>query len=191
MRAVGILFFDWEGTGWSEVYPLQVADYTTALAVLTTTKNLRLAMMAPDINLIGARISDTDVKGDSFPTGFLFPTTGTYVPGAGEKTFATDYALRCGLYGGPAKRSVRFVRGVSNLNIDGNGHYIPTAAWDATLDAWLNQLIASVSIATRIKGAVAPPYYAFTPILSASIQEMENRKVGRPFGLSRGRRLIA
>jgi hypothetical protein len=191
MNALGILFFQQADFGWSEVYPLIVSDYAGAATKLAQINTDRLAMLLSDVTLIGSRISDTDVKGDSYPTGLTVPTHGTYTAVAGEETFQPTYALRVALFAGTLKRGSRFVRCVPSGAITMQGFYTPEAAWDTALDTWLAYLIGNVSIATRIKGAVAPPFFTFTAITATAIRDMEKRACGRPFGLSRGRRVIA
>lgn len=191
MNAFGTLFFDYGRTGWSETYPLDVADYSDALVKLTSLLGHRLALAGPDVNLIGSRISDTDVKGDSFPTGFTIPSPGTWTYGAGEGGFNSNYALRIAIASGTVHRGSRWIRVIPSKQINDVGGFTPIAGYTTALNAFLADLVSHTSLAHKIPGAVAPPFYVFNACTSAIVSTMQRRQVGRPFGEPRGRRLIA
>lgn len=191
MRAFGILFFQQKQSGWSEVYPLNTASYASAAAALASIATERLELALPDVILIGSRVSDTDVKGDSSPSGISVPALGTWTAVGSEATMQTDYALRLKVFAGTALRSSRFVRGIPFGNLSTDGSFSPEAGYLTKLNDYIAALITNASVGTRIKGAVAPPFYAFSPITSISVLDMERRQVGRPFGQPRGRRVIA
>ena len=185
--AIGLL----EQPGWSEVYGFNVADYTAAVTALGNLANARQATLAPDCSIIGARISDSDVKGDSFPTGITFPSVGTYNPGGAMTTYNPQMALRFLWNAGPTKRGSRFLRCIPKDSVSASGLFTPVAGFSTVLLTYLGLVESEVSMATKIPGAVAPPFYTFTAYTGFTEFNMEKRAIGRPFGLSRGRRLVA
>jgi hypothetical protein len=189
----GILKFNCasQAAGWSEVYPLNAASYSVAAANLGAIATARLGMLYSDVSLVGGLLSDTALKGDSFPTGIGFPQAGTYTS-MSTGTGLITLALRCEAYASFLKRGARFLRGLPNGLVGAGGVYTPITLWSTAFAAYATLVTNYVSIATKIRGAVSPPFYTFESITSfVLISQLESRKVGRPFGLHRGRVLIA
>lgn len=190
MNLFGILFFQYLDFGWSEVYPITASDYPTGLAVLLAVKNTRLAILDSTVSLIAARVSSVDVKGDSYPISWSFPQVGTFSSGAG--TANLDLAIRIKFFAGVLKRSNRFLHGLPLSQVAAGGVLTTTGPWSTALAAWVTEVENNCSIATKLHGAVVPPFYTFTAITGSSeVLIAEGKKVGRPFGLPHGRRLIA
>jgi hypothetical protein len=192
MLAFGILkinAYSW-GAGWSEVYPINAPSYAAAATIMQALAGFRMACACTDVTLMGTLLSDTAVKGDSYPMGVSLPQPGTgFSP---TSTGQISLALRLQITGGVLKRSARFVRALPTFLIGAGGSYTPVSAFTTALNTFLAYLIANVSIATKIHGAVSPPFYSFTAITGATlVAALEARKIGRPFGLHRGRLLIA
>lgn len=190
-RYVCTLFANFASSGWSEVYPVVAASPSAAATVLDSLVTLRAALSVSDVSFVGARISDTDIKNDSWPTGVSTPFLGTFAVAPADLTYNPQIAVRLLSFGGGLVRGSRWLRGVPKSQLNAEGGYAPTSPWLTALAAYTAYLIANVSIATKIKGAVAPPFYTFTAITAVTSKGSEKRNIGRPFGLSRGRRLIA
>lgn len=190
MNAMGILFFQAGATGWSEVYPMNVASYAAAATDLAGIATDRLALLVSDASLIGSRISDSDVKGDSYPTGIV-PTVGTFATTPTDGTYYEGIALQNKVFGSTTKRSTRYLHALPKSQINSFGAYLPTAPFTTAYNTWVAKMIANVSIATKIKTAIVPPFYTFTPITAITEEGAVKRAIGRPFDLPRGRRLIA
>lgn len=188
---IGILFGRSGDDGWSEVYPITAADYTSAALVLTAVRTARVDMMCPDASLIGDRLSDTDIKGDSFDTGTSYPIPGTFTATPAPTTFNPALAVRVKVSAGTLRRGSRWVRAIPNNCVSSTGVYVPTSAFATIMDAYLNELKSGTCIATRNKGAISPPFFTFSPVTATSVQGLEKRNIGRPFALPRGRREIA
>lgn len=171
--------------GFSEVFIISAVDYNAAAANLTNIAAARLPLMCPDADLIGSSLSDTAVKGDSFPTG-IANSAGTYTTG-GATTYNPDIALRQNLFAGALKRAKRFLHMLPKDQLDANGKFAPTAGFTTALTAWQNAVIANATIGTRIKGAVTPPFYSTSSITSITDGGAEKRAIGRPFSPLRGR----
>lgn len=177
--------------GWSETYFMTSASYADAATALASIAAKRIATLSSDCELVGGLISDTDVKGDSYPTGLIFPTVGTWAVFGTDPTSNIVLAMRVKFFGGTTKRGSRWVHGIPKSQISAGGFYTPTGPFITALSAYLDQVEGSCSIGTRIKGAVAPPFYALTAYTAYTEEGVEKRNIGRPFGLYRGRRLIA
>lgn len=192
MRAFGTLFINGGNFGWSEVYPMNVADYPTAVTNMTTTLTKRLALLVSDLAVVGMRISDSDVKGDSYPTGLTFPQVGTFAVAPADATYNADLAIRAEFVGALTQRSQRWIRGLPKSQVSNVGAYAPTGPFTTALTSYLAQVLSTCAAAHRIPGAVTAPFYTFTNYSGYTlVGNLLSRKLGRPFGLSRGRRLVA
>lgn len=191
MRFMGTLFFNVYQFGFSETYPIEDTDYASAAAKLLAIKNDRLALAVNDVELVGARLSDTDTKNDSYPLGWSFPQAGTFATTPTDLTYNAEVALRIRIFGGALKRSHRFLHAVPKSQVNADGFKALTGPFATALTTWLGAIEADVSIATKLKGVVVPPFYVYTAITGTEVDDMEGRKIGRPFDLPRGRRLIA
>jgi hypothetical protein len=179
-----------EGYGFSETYPIQASDPATCQTILAPIFAARVATLTPDNYLAGSRISDTDVKGDFWPTQLAKDTPGTF--GSSDHTFQIpEAALAWKGQAPPFKQGTRWLHAIPNSQMV-NGVYTPLTAWTTAVTAFLNLLIAGqVCIATRLKTAVVPPFYFYLPIINGTPLRLAKRNVGRPFGLPVGRRLVA
>lgn len=187
----GILFGRSGDDGWSEVYPIIGDDYAAAALTLGAIRLARLAMMCVDAQYTADRLSNVDIKGDSFSTGQDYPQLGSFTATPAPATYNPVMAVRLKITAGTMKRGSRWVRAIPNNCISANGFYLPTAPFVTAIDALITILKSSTSIATRIKGAVVPPFFTFTPVTDAVVMGLEKRDIGRPFDLPRGRRVVA
>lgn len=176
--------------GWSETYFMTVPDYTTAASQISSIVNARIPLLCSDVQFIGASISDTAVKGDSFPSG-LAAKPGTYVGTAGVQTYQPDDSLRILFHAGQSKRGTRFIHCIPSDQINVNGQYNSTAPFATAMNTFLTLVEQTAALATKLPGAAAPPFYTLTPYTSFLIIGMLGRRIGRPFSLRRGRALIA
>jgi hypothetical protein len=197
-RYFGILFYSGPtlgsartAPGWSEVYPISAADDTSAGNALITIAGDRLAMLTPDVLRTGVRLSNTDVKGDSIPVAISYGAPGTYTPISAPTCYNLDMALRLKILAGSLKRSARFIHAVPTDCVNSIGEFSGSATWFTVLNTYLGHLGSLVSIATKIPGALTPPFYTFTQITAEFYVGLERRAIGRPFGLRPGRRLVA
>lgn len=188
---VGTLFFNCRGFGWSESYPLIATTYAQAGAAIAAILTARLNMLATDVTCVYGRVSDLNVRGDSSPVTILNGGVGTYPGPAGTITGDSNTVELIRFQATNFHRSVKPVRALpSDCFI--NTTPTLTAAFVNAQAIWGNLVEADCSIATRIKPTpAAPPYYTFTAITSWTGERFSHRKVGRPFGFVRGRRLIA
>jgi hypothetical protein len=185
------LFGEVQGNGWSESYPMVASTAAAAAVTLSSILDARKAMMLPDAAFTGGRISDTDIKNDSWPLGITFPVVGTYTATGITTTYNPQIALREIAYAGGLRRGSRWIRALPEDQLNASGAYTPTGPWATLLFDLNNLIIANVSIATKLKGAIVPPFYLYSTITAIDTKRAEARAIGRPFGLRRGRRLIA
>lgn len=187
-RFVAIAFYRKGDAGWSEVYPINGSSYTGVFTLLDQLNTLRLNMAAPDVQAVGNRISDTDILRDSYSQAFTTPL-GTITTAPGTSGDADD-TRRIKFFAGPLQRTIRQLHALPGVFF-ANGIFVPPGSWTTALNAWIASVVLNVSISHKIPGAVVPPFYTYSSITSGSDQGNSNRKVGRPFSLPRGRRLIA
>lgn len=183
-------FYACANFGWSETYGQSQANPDDAVINLTSFITLRLATMVNDCSLVGARVSDTAIKGDSYPTGLTFPTVGTFAVTPTDETSARENVVRVMFNAGPALRANRFFHGIPASQYT-KTFYAPTTPWGTAFNAFLAALEAHSGTLTKIKGAVTPPFYTFNGYIGYDIEGGDFKKVGRPFGQPRGRRQIA
>jgi hypothetical protein len=188
-RYVGIMHINFGSVGWSEIYPLLLTDAPTLVSEWALICAARLPILGTDAHLAGDLLSDTDVKGDSIPSGQVYPQAGTggsacfpqFDIGLGIKV--TDVTF--------VHRGTRWLRGIPTAQFTA-GAYAPLGPFLAALAAYEAALThASLCIASRIKGALAPPFFNYYRVNQYFPPVDRAKKTGRPFGLSRGRRLIA
>lgn len=184
------LFFQCANFGWSETYGQSVANPSDAVINLTSFSTLRLATMVSDCSLIGARVSDTAIKGDSYPTGLTFPTVGTFAVAPADETSARENVVRVLFNSAPAIRANRYFHGIPASQYT-KTFYAPTTPWETAIVAFLSAIETHSGTLTKIPGAVTPPFYNFTAYTGYSTEGGDFKKVGRPFGQPLGRRQIA
>jgi hypothetical protein len=195
MNITGILFFNKYGfvpnAGWAEVYFFLKDTYADAVTALQAIRDARLPTLSGDCQLVGARVSNTDVKGDSEPLTWTFPEPGTFATGTADPTAPPEIVLRALYYAGTLKRGSRWVRCIPSSQIAAGGLYTPTGPYTTAVTAYWDAVRDNACLGTRIPGAVAPPFYSLTSYTSYTPKGQDVRKIGRPFDLLRGRRLIA
>jgi hypothetical protein len=179
-----------QGNGFSEVYPLVAANPTAADTFLSSLMAARIAVACTDVTFTGYRISDSDIKGDSWPVSAISPIVGTYVGAGSLVTYNPQISLRFLAVAGGLKRGSRWFRAIPEDQIDASGQLSPSGSWVTSIGNWEVLVGGNCSIATRNKLAIAPPFYTFTAITALTRKQAEARRIGRPFGLRPGRALI-
>lgn len=188
-RYMATMFINYANVGWSESYPMLETDAPTAVTEWGHIVTARLPLLGTDAEIVGDRISDTDIKGDSIPSGQVYPKPGT----GGSVCFPQfDIGLRIKVTESTfTHRGNRWYRGIPTVDFTG-GVFTPTAGFNTALAAFQTALTTNhVCIASRIHGAVAPPFYNYYLIGTFFPPVDDSKKTGRPFGLARGRRLVA
>lgn len=183
-------FFQVANYGWSENLFVSQPSGDAAATKFNSLRDLRLPTLSPDCELTGGRISDVNVKGDSYPTTTTFPTPGTYAVPAGATSAISQNCVRVLFNAGPLIRASRFFHGVPADQYEAT-KFNPTVGWQATLESLLTAITTGCGSKTKIPGAVAAPFYTLTPYSGNEIMGGDFKKVGRPFGQPVGRRMIA
>jgi hypothetical protein len=176
--------------GWNELYFFDAASYAAADISLGTISGARLATLAADCKLVGVLLSDTAVKGDSYPSAITLGP-GSYAPSGPMTSYNPDMAIRVRFDAGTLKRSSRWVRCVPKDSVTADGEYAATVAYGIAISAYLGSVKNLAQMATRIHGAVTPPFYSLSAYTDYDAVALESRKIGRPFSQRRGRRAIA
>lgn len=182
-------FINFDNVGWAEVYPLKLANTSALITQWNAIITARLPLLGTDAQIVGDRLSDSDVKGDSIPSGIVYPKPGT----GGSVCFPQfDIGLRIKVTDATfIHRGNRWYRGIPTADFTG-GAFVPTTGFNTALAAFEVALTGSVlCIANKIKGAIAPPFYNFIQVTQFFPPIDGKKNTGRPFGLPRGRRLVA
>lgn len=187
---VGTLFFQSGRYGWSENYGFSTATPGQAATNLGVIFLQRIAMMVSDSIIIGGRLSDVDIKGDSYPLNLTFPAPGTFAVAPADETAQSENCARVLFNAGSQIRANRFVHGIPASQYT-KTFFAPTSPWLALLTTWATGLLADVGALTKIRGATTAPFYTFTQYTGQTDMGGAFKKVGRPFDLPHGRRLIA
>jgi len=185
-------------TGWSEFYwvqPAPAGGYASALSRLKTITTNRLTLCQSYIRCTGMRVSDANVKGDTI-VEFLPPTAnfGTY-KGAVTDPLPSDDAVFCRLQGDlatPIAKSIRPIHAIPRfLKLTGSQRtFNPDAEWTTNFAGYKGALIEFAKLIRRVPPVppATDPTFSVAGISDVIYSlQIRNRKIGRPFGLFRGR----
>lgn len=182
-KFMGVGFFKFGSSGWSEVYGLQSTVLSTALTQLNSIMTKSLGLKHPDVTHIGARLSDLDIRGDST----LLPGQGpgSYPPGLGTGAMPPFVVMRVRAESSSLYRGIRYLHGLPQDCFPDGSFFVPTLSWNAASTAYREELITSASLISRNPTTGA---YTLRSINGVAEDGIWSRKVGRPFDLHRGRR---
>lgn len=169
-------------TGWSETHYINAASIGAAQVALGSVMTSRMSILNNKYSLVYARLSDMSIKGDGYVTTSIMPMVGTHVPvtpdgGQPGSCIVIRYT------DGAGHRVMRHLHGIPEENIL-DGIVILTTPFATALSAHFSTLISNTFF--RRKKAIAP-FVEFVPISGISTRYATVKKVGRPFGLLRGR----
>jgi hypothetical protein len=180
--------FEGQPYGWSETYPFLNTDYASTATALKNIYTQRNLMLATDITEVGSRVSDGDIRGDSYPTGIPPNQPGAYPTGT-ISTSPPHIALRQLYSSQNLYRGTRWIHAIPYDNYNPPGAFIATTPWNTAFIAWQNLVKANCGIAKRIATFPATPAWTFHAIDTAGPLVQASRNIGRPFGQSVGRRM--
>jgi hypothetical protein len=187
----GMAFYECQGTGWSEIYWSDKAGYAPVLTDLDLTNTSRMAMFLADVSCVGLRVSDNSINGDAMVSA---PTTplGTYVPA--DPGNITDYPANgclARIEAGALYRGMRILRGIP-ADLTAGGHFSVPLAWQTAFTAWGTNVKTLFGLYVKEKGVPDPRPKIFQTITAViNLAKQRTHRVGRPFGLLRGRRLLS
>lgn len=185
---VGKLFINCKNAGVSETYGISYGNILDADAALQQVASARQAMLAPDCTIIGTTTSNVDIRGDAI-IGTGYPRVGTYDPESHPKTYdltITDlYRETDPTF---THRALRHIRLIPDDQFDETSAFVPLVGWTTPRATFFGFLQTNTVILSKIKGAVAPPFYTSYVIQTALSERKSHKKVGRPFGQPVGRR---
>jgi hypothetical protein len=173
--------------GWSEVYNLVTTTYPQSLLDMQIIVTARLSMVPNNVHCSYIRVSDLLIRGDS-TIKFPSPAIGSYILTGTNVMLPPDSALVVRMEASPLNRSFRYLHGLSSQDVN-DTLWTPSAAMITAYGNWVGA--ASVLSLHRHKNVGPPISYADTPWTTFIALTVNSRKVGRPFGVPRGRRLIA
>jgi len=186
----GTLFYQLDGSGWSETWALVGIDYAAAAANLDMINTARLSFAPTKVQVIEGRISDSSVRGDSKLVN-LTTAEGQWGTPLTDGPLPPDNTILFRFEAGALKRAMRQFHGVPTSQFS-LGVYVPSGPYLTTLASFASTVVPLANIATKIKPTpLAPPFYTFSPYTVGFQRGIANKRVGRPFDLPRGRRLTA
>ena len=177
---------DSSGAGWSESFYSVDADLDTIRTNLESLVPLLMAMRPPSVSATWARVSDVTVKGDALIAGLTYPVAGTYVMGSDVTQVEPGAGLLVQLFSSAVAKGRWFLRGLPSEVMDGRD-YTPGAAFSTAFDAVSGFLVGGTWV-IRTKNPSPPPDFNYPVIMNMAVIRGTTRRVGRPFGLPRGRR---
>lgn len=189
-------YVDLDGKGFSESYWLQAADYANAETIVAPLLTARLGMLLSSVHQVYAEVSNVDSVRDSRVVGSTGPTSnpGTYTPAAGTVPLPTEVALLVSFEADPSHKNRKFIHGMTTADVDGN-RFIPSAGFTTAFQAYQLALVTNAfQVRSRFGPNPTPPpasLYLYHTIVLTSPIRVTTRKIGRPFGLSVGRRRVA
>lgn len=185
----GVWHMRFQDFGASEtVFMIQptLPDAATKLGEIIGT---RLHMLSPDVTVQYAFVSDTAIKGDSQALEG-YPQVGDY-PADDEPTYdPTNTNLFRLTSTDGTKRALRHLRFIPSVCFNSAGVFIGAVTYDTRRATYLSKLADDTVIASKIPGALTPPFYTTKPIGFRTNQGGSHHKIGRPFALPVGRRVI-
>lgn len=167
-------------SGSSETYYFDAADHAAALVEAAALANLRAVILRDDWLVTHIRVSKTDISGYS-----LVSETNYVGQLASDALMEPTAALMLRIEAGPTHRGRKFLHGVVSDLFLPNGDYDGANAAQPDVTIFCNRIKGSgYALATGVDPG--PPDYI--QVTSAEPQRLVSHRLGRPFGLRRGRR---
>jgi hypothetical protein len=182
--------------GWSEIYYLNDPNHNGALRTMLELMQRRMAISNGTTYCDSVRVSNVDHPRDVLFVNFANPIQGKYRKANGSDVGWT--AVMVNLRVDPANRGKKFLRGMPDelINVPFSGQEIFTAPgdWNFAFNAYREYIIThNFELRRTKKNPNPPPPARVFKDFVGPIQELEyvrvvSRRIGRPFGLQRGRR---
>jgi hypothetical protein len=169
-------------TGWSETYYLNAATPASALTTAALFVPTRMGCLSNKYSLVYGRVSDMSKKGDGYPLFAILPQLGTFVPATGDGA-QPGSALVTRWTDGTGTHTMRVVHGVPEESVT-DGILTPAAPWTTAINNYFASIVSNCLMRKKI--AIAP-FVSFVALNAITVRYMTVKRVGRPFGLLRGR----
>lgn len=183
----GVIFQHVGSAGWSEVFYLSAADVLSAMSLLQQLNTALLKTQCDAVFTDGLRVSDVQVKGDGFVAAPI-NNSGSLAIGAGslaDVNLAARYRLDTA---DNLHRVNHYVHGLRQVDVSGgpDGRTETTAVYATLADVIAFQTVLKNNTVNWQKRSIPPVTAGFSNC--ELIRPLSIRRVGRPFGLPRGRR---
>ena len=126
--------------GWSEAYPIAANNGSSAANELDSLIALRAQCLPQNAKLVGGRVSDTDVKNDSWPLQTVFPMPGNFGVSGVDDYYNPQFSLRVKQFAGAQHRASRWIRAIPKSQVADDGSYNPSGAFPTALLNFLQAL---------------------------------------------------
>lgn len=180
-------FFASDDGGWSESYYMLSPVLATAQGQFGQIMSYRLGLLCGDNDLVYSRLSDVAIRGDAIPSG-VAPAGGTY----SVSTVKSQSGYAALLYQEQATAAHRASRWIRQLPSDcfANGDWSPTTLFISTFASFRTTVLADTVMRSQIVPHTVPATYNYLALTDLIFRYLGSRRLGRPFGSPRGRRLI-
>lgn len=182
-----------DSEGWSEGYYFPSADYNQGINTLRQLRDLRAALLTQEMIVRYLRVSRLALRGDTLIDDTQ--TQGTYLVTSGpQRSVASNvcWVMRIDCQSPSVRHAQRQMHGVPRdclVNLLDRGFNPPTQ-WTTPYVAFAAFYKAQCVEVFKVDNASPPNYDTFTPLTVGFRSLLQDRKIGRPFGLQRGRRAI-
>jgi hypothetical protein len=181
-----VYFNDSDGAvGWTESFYPVGSTQADAAANLLTVMEARVAFLPPQYRIVYARVDVPGAPRDSLPPAVEYPLVGTYAPTGSVLPIPTVNAVLVTLVGNPQIKNRKFIHGLLQADVD-EDTFDPTTTWMTAYTDWLTAVIANCYVYSKAIGGGS------SVVIAGAILDdvMTSHRVGRPFGLRRGRRRV-
>lgn len=206
----GAAFYRRSSQGWSEKFWLKTTDYPASVAAMTALVTARLGLLPSPCQLIWCRVAYAGRPRERKPLVLNYPLDGNAdvaaAPYVGTDADVNDVeaAVQLALGTATGRWANYYMRAIPDDRLSGrqliNPVTVPSSDvpitpvndWEGRLGNYLQLLRTSTQLAVfKAKGiGTAGDTYSTEVWDSAIIRGIRNKKTGRPFGESRGRKPV-
>jgi hypothetical protein len=179
-----------DNEGWSENLYGSGTDLPTLATKFSAYIALRMALSPNNVDMVYAKVSDVEVKGDSLiipVSGGNYPVVGTWTETPTGAFLEANTALLIELLAGSTKKNRVFIRGLSLDIVTGREFMNPTA-FTTALTAVTTWYASNTQVRQQVVPHETPPRYTYQDCDNSYFKAVTARKPGRPFVLPRGRK---
>lgn len=182
---VSLFFESLRGDGWSEKYTLAIPPATPPFTVTNDLWEQRRKFLNSNYRLVYARVSDPGVNGDLLfvATTLTLPNDGVIV---GDSLPGTD-AWLVRFRDAVGASANRYFHGLTDADVDDLELVIAASPTQVAGDAFFAYLEAQLYGWWNYNATAIHPISAFHSYFDHFARPVTSHRVGRPFGLRRGR----
>jgi len=164
-------------------------DQATATSNMEAYLNLYKTILPTTWAIVYATLDNPDHAKDSVPLLSTGPIVGTYAAQTGAVELPADAAILMQFSGSPTQKNRHYFHGVWSQDVSNANNLAPSAGLLTALVAF-DEIVMTGQLVGRYKpNTLSPPPTGYAVATTrVDLISLTNRKIGRPFGLVRGRR---